>query len=710
MINIRLTRQITSAFLLVVITACSVAMAAQRGITNTSSSPYAKLRCVDMDDVRWTEGLWAERFQRCRTATIPGMRKALKIQKNGAQLINFKTAAGLVSGEHRGAPWGDGDCYKWLESMAHMYAITKDKKLDQLMDKWIEIIAKAQEPDGYISTNIQLTSKGRFQNYFHHELYNMGHLIMAGCIHRRATGKDNFLAIARKAGDCLYKEFHRQTSKSIQFGFNPSQIMALAELYRTTRDERYLELAGIFVNNRGSAPSKGHGRSSGTDMNQDRVPLRQERHAVGHAVCGTYLWCGAADVYAETGELALLESLKRIWRSAIHRRMHITGGVGAFHHKRSALGDGMSECFGEDYQLPLDEAYCETCSNIGNAMWNWRMLGLTGDAQYADIIEKVIYNTLVASVNPECNRYFYSNPVFWDGREVFVDDKGRKSANRTGQRWETLACYCCPPSVARTLAKLHGWVYSVSDEDVWIHIYGGNKLETELSDGFSIGLSQKTNYPWAGQIQITVDKAPAKPFGIMLRIPGWAEKATVKINGRKIAEQVKPGSYQALRRSWIKGDLIELNLPMPVRLMEAHPAAKSQHNRVAVMRGPVVYCLELPLRQDGAQIYKNGVFLPENIKFQSQFNHDFLGGMVLLKGRALTTEGKKEFVRHTNQVPLPNQAKWRDDVLYRKMTVRNLDYQPKNGTLDITLIPYFAWANRGLSYMEVWIPLARKCQ
>ena len=335
------------------------------------------------------------------------------------------------------------------------------------------------------------------------------------------------------------------------------------------------------------------------------------------------------------------------------------------------------------------------------------MLGVTGQAQYADIIEKVIYNTLLSSVNLKGNRYFYANPVSWDGREVFMDKRGRKSTSRTGQRWETLPCYCCPPSISRTIAQLHGWAYSVSDEEVWVHIYGANKLETELPDGSSVGLSQKTNYPWDGQIEIIVYKAPAKPFGIMLRIPGWAESATVRINGQKIADRVWPGSYRRLRRLWSKGDRIELDLPMPIRLMGAHPAMEDQRNRVTVMRGPVVYCIELPLDKGGAQTYKNGVFIPENIKLQPQFRRDFLGGVVVLKGSALTTEGKKDFVQHTSQIPLPKQTVWPNDELYRKMEVRDLDYQPKSGKIDVTLIPYFAWANRGLSYMDVWIPLAR---
>jgi len=677
----------------------AVCTAEGAGVVDTSKSEHARLQSVDMDDVRWTTGFWSEKHALCRTAMLPSVRQALLDSKNSEQLANFRVAAGLEQGTFRGTNWNDGDCYKWLEAVSLVYEVTKDPALDRLLDEWIGVIGKAQREDGFISTNAQLRDDVRPLDLpYTHQLYNMGHLLTAACVHHRATGKDNFLCIARKTADFLHRQFSPRPPRLVHFPWNPSAYMGLVELYRTTGDRKYLEVARTMIGNRGSSPGGGDHRNGGTDQTQDRVPLREETQAVGHAVCAMYLYCGAADLYLETGEPALLAALERIWRNVTTRQMYVTGAVGAG-SGRSFRGDPVHEAFLGDYVLP-ERAYAETCANIAGAMWNYRMLAATGEGRFADVIERVIYNSMLSAVSIDGKSFFYCNPLSWDG----TPGKGP----HTGRRWTTECnCYCCPPSVVRTIAKLHNWAYGVSDEGVWVNLYGGNKLQTTLPDGSEIHLTQQTDYPWDGQIKITVDRAPEKPISLMLRIPGWAGEVTAKLNGRALDCPLVPGSYAAVRHVWSAGDVIELDLPMPVRLIEAHPAVAGLQNKVAVMRGPLVYCLEAPLEQGGEQVWNSGVFLPENVAFTARRDPELLGGVTLLEGTALTFRGRDRFVREVaGRAESPNRRTDRQDTLYRTFQPRDLE-APEEDTLPVTLIPYYAWANRGLSYMEVWIPLAR---
>jgi DUF1680 family protein len=499
----------------------------------------------------------------------------------------------------------------------------------------------------------------------------MGHLLTAACIHHRATGKDSFLSVARKLADYLYGVFQPRPKHLALYGWNPSNIMGLVELYRTTGDKRYLELADIFVTMRGSVPNVPGERHPG-DQNQNSAPLRKETKAVGHCVTAAYLYCGAADVVAETGEQELMAALERIWANMTGRRMYITGGIGALHHGVSERGDKVHEAFGRDYQLPNRTAYNETCSNIGNAMWNWRMLALTGDARYADVMETVLYNSMLSAWGLDGKSYFYSNPLARAGRDVPL------LSNDTPQRWETHKCYCCPPSVARTVAKLGGWAYSLSGDGVWVHLYGGNTLTTKLADGSALKLTQTTDYPWDGKVAITIDDAGGGEFAVMLRIPGWAEGASIQVNGKAARAARNPCSYATLRRKWQAGDRIELTLPMPVRLVEAHPLVEECRGEVAVMRGPVVYCLESPDLPEGVKLAQ--IALPADIELKPRHDPKLLGGITVLEGQAI--------VRAVS------------DALYRAAKPE------RRKRAKLRLVPYYAWANRGISEMAVWLPLA----
>jgi len=312
----------------------------------------------------------------------------------------------------------------------------------------------------------------------------------------------------------------------------------------------------------------------------------------------------------------------------------------------------------------------------------------------------VLYNSLLSAVNLDGKAFFYCNPLLWDGTP------GHN--HQTGLRWTTECnCYCCPPSVARTIAKLHNWAYSVSDEGVWVNLYGSSKLDTELPDGSAIALTQRTDYPWNGRIEIRVDRAPRKPIGVMLRIPGWAEGATCRLNGRPLSTALTPGTYATVGRVWQPGDVVELDLPIPVRLIEAHPAVEGLRNKVAVMRGPIVYCLEAPLEQGGKRVWTDGVFLPENATFAARHDAELLGGVTVLETTAVTFRGRDRFIEDvSSRAESPTEPANSEGTLYRPFQARELN-PAEHDTVPITLIPYYAWANRGLSYMEVWIPLAR---
>jgi DUF1680 family protein len=563
----------------------------KRAQPNVIDSPYRKLKPTAPGSVRWTSGFWGKKFALCQETILPSMRQAMDVPENGAVFENLYIAAGLAEGEHLGTHWSDGDCYKWMEAVAHVYGVTGDPALDQALDELVDVIAQAQDPDGYICTQVQLTEVERWQATHHHELYNMGHLMTAAYVHHRVTGKEGFLSVACKLADYLYTVFQPRPPELANFAWNPSNIMGLVDLYRATGEKKYAELAGVFVDIRGSSPRGGgwareHVGSDGSDQNQDRVPLRKETGAVGHAVTATYLYCGATDVYAETGERALLAALERIWGDVVSRRMYVTGAVGAHHHAVSKRGDVVWEAFGLDYQLPNAIAYNETCANIGNGMWNWRLLGITAEAKYADVMEQVIYNSGLSPVSVDGRHFCYTNPLRWHGSGHL------RLSHDTPSRWMTHDCYCCPPQVARTIARMQDWAYGLSEEGVWVHLYGSNRLESNLLDGSSLVLTQETDYPWDGQITITIQEAPETPFAVMLRVPSWARGATIAVNGKAADVEAKPGTYAALERTWSAGDEIALTLPMPARLVVAHPRVEEARNQVAVMCGPVVYCLE----------------------------------------------------------------------------------------------------------------------
>ncbi|MDB4919576.1 MAG: ATP-binding protein [Mucilaginibacter sp.] len=657
--------------------------AQNKALVNTAASPFAKLSSVNMDEVIWTKGFWADRFKVCRDSMLPNLWKIYTDPTMGHATQNFEIAAGLDTGTHVGPPFQDGDFYKLFEGVAAMYAVTRDQKLDALMDKTIALFAKAQRPDGYIHTPTLIderyhpNSSKAFGDRLNFETYNLGHLMTAACVHYRATGKRSFLNIAIKATDYLYRFYKTASPELARNAICPSHYMGVVEMYRTTHDPKYLELAKNLIDIRGLM-------KDGTDDNQDRIPFRQQTQAVGHAVRANYLYAGAADVYAETGDPTLMHTLNLVWDDVVNRKMYVTGGCGALYDGASPDGTSyllkdvkeIHQAYGRDYQLPNLTAHNETCASVGNVLWNWRMLQLTGDAKFADIMELTLYNGMLSGISLNGKNFFYANPL------SVADDLPFQ------QRWSkdrvSYIAYsdCCPPNVIRTIAEVGDYAYSIGDKGVWVNLYGGNNLSTNLKDGSKIKLSQQTDYPWNGKISIRINEAPSKPFSVLLRIPGWCTTgAQVTVNGKPVHICLIPGEYAELNRKWHISDKIELWLPMPVKMVEANPLVEEARNQVAVKCGPIVYCMESAGVPKGTKLFNlslsvKGILTPQKIVID---NSD----LVALTGKASLED--------TN---------WKDK-LYHEVSAK----APRS--VNIQLIPYFAWDNRGKGEMETWIPFSR---
>ena len=675
------------ALILCSMMASGLVHAQQQGIVNNAESPHVKLRSIDIGDCRWTSGFWADKFKLCEQVMVPHMGEILKGDV-GHAYNNFKIAAGLKQGKHQGMRWHDGDFYKWMESAMYVAAINKDPAILKEQDEIIEVIGKAQQDDGYLSTQITLTDTPRWSNRQYHELYNSGHLLTSACIHHRVTGQRNFLDIAIKHADYLYRTFQPRPKELARFGFNQTQIMGLVELYRTTKDKRYLELAETFINMRGNSPSFKNWNTRYSDptvvatavgdMVQERTPLRKENEAVGHAVLALYFYAGAADVYAETGEKALVDALDRIWSNVVDKKMYVTGACGQAHHGASSqsgrASDFVHEAFIDEYMMPNLTAYNETCANLCNAMFSYRMLAVHGEAKYADIIELVMYNSALSGISADGKLYIYSNPL----RVVHGARDYSQLVTETPDRKPYLECFCCPPNLVRTIAKVSGWAYSLSENGVAVNLYGGNRLDTHLADGSPIQLSQQTQYPWDGQVTISVEACKDEPFEMLLRIPAWAEGATIQVNGNDVGVEVVPGTYAKILRRWQAGDVVAIDIPMEIMLLEGHPRIEEVRNQVAVKRGPVVYCVETPDLPEGTGILD--VYLPESSKLTAEYRPDFLGGMTTIHADLLLRADKKDGMYRTLDRPQWNPAR-------------------------VQFIPYYAWSNRGESEMSVWLPI-----
>jgi len=640
-----------------------------------AQEPHAVLDEVGIGEVHWTKGFWAERFAVCRDSMLPRLWRIYTDKNVSHAFENFRIAAGLDTGSHAGPPFHDGDFYKLLEGMAAMYAITHDRRLDSLMDMAIAVIATGQRPDGYIHTPVVIEERSTKvvsnEERLSFECYNLGHLMTAACMHYRATGKKTLLSVAIKAADWLAAFYQRSTPQQARNAICPSHYMGIVELYRVTKNLAYLQLAKKLIDIRGLA-------DNGTDDNQDRVPFRSQTVAMGHAVRANYLYAGVADVVAETGDDSLWQCLNAIWMDVTQRKMYITGGCGALYDGVSPDGVSYSpgaiqevhQAYGRDYQLPNTTAHNETCANIGNMLWNWRMLLVSGDSRYADVLEQALYNSVLSGVSLDGGGYFYTNPLRASRAFPY-------SLRWSGGREEYISLSnCCPPNLARTLAEVGNYAYCVNSKGLYVNLYGGNVLKTK-----ALELEEVTNYPWDGKVTITVKKAPATVFGINLRIPGWCKGASILVNGKAWDMAVEEGKYADLSCVWKAGDVIELGLPMPAVLIQANPLVEETRGQVAVRRGPVVYCLESPDLGPGQSIFT--VAMPAGARLKP-------APMNIGNGHFMALEGTVKL--------LPAG----DGKLYQEVSAE----PPKD--VRVRLIPYYAWANRGASDMTVWVDLLRE--
>jgi len=652
-------------------------LSAQNGLVNTNASPHAKLSSVGLSDVQWTKGFWAERFAICRDSMLPHLWKTYTSKDICYSFQNFRIAAGLDTGRFRGPSFHDGDFYKTLEAVAAMYATTKDKKLDAWMDEAIDVIGKAQKPDGYIYTKsiIEQKKSGQakmFDDKLSFEAYNFGHLMTAACVHHAATGKTSLLNIARKAADFLIGFYNTATPEQARNAICPSHYMGLAELYRATKEEKYLALVKKLIDIRGL--------SEGSDDNSDRLPFRQMKEVNGHAVRANYLFAGVADAYAETGDTTLLNTLDLMWDDVVNHKMYVTGGCGALYDGLSLEGlsykpdeiQKIQQAYGKDYQLPNMTAHNETCANIGNVLWNWRMFLLTGESKYADIVELELYNSVLSGVSMDGTKYFYTNPL------AASKDYPYDLRWSGGRQSYITKSNCCPPNTVRTIAEVSSYMYSVGEDGLYINMYGGNELKTKLKDGSVIALTEETNYPWDGRITINIKELSAKSGKIYLRIPGWCKKYQFKYNGK--APEMFNKKNDFISGDIRVGDKLELILDMPVTLLESNPLVEETKNQVAVKRGPVVYCLESADLPD-AKVFD--IMIPAFIKLQPT-------QMKINNGNVIALAGEGRSLQSNN---------WKN-TLYKEM---NTTVKP----VKIKLIPYYAWANRGKTDMTVWMPLIR---
>ncbi len=630
-------------------------------VVDTSHSPYARLKPVPLNAVTLTDGFWAPRLRINREVTIPSQYRLLE---ETGRIDNFRYAAGrhlTPDGQpgqkplaHRGRYYNDSDVYKWLEAVAWALATEPAPDLVQMAETVISEIASAQQTDGYVNTYYMFDrAPERWTNLRDmHELYCAGHLMQAAVAYHRATGKDRLLHVARHLADHICEVFGPPDEGRRPGTPGHEEIeMALVELARETGDPKYEQQAQFFLD------SRGHGLIGGSPYHQDHRPFREMDRMVGHAVRAVYLSAGATDLYAETGETALRETLDRLWLNMTTRQMYLSGGIGSRY---------AGESFGADYELPNARAYAETCAAIGSIMWNWRMLALEGDARYADVVETTLFNGFLAGLSLDGESYFYQNPLADDG-------------SHRRQPW--FDCACCPPNIARLLASLPGYFYSVSDDGIWVHLYAEGTARIRNGASASVGLVQHTRYPWDGEIALEVQGEG--PFSLYLRVPCWCtEGATLEVNGTASTGPLAPGTYAHVRRTWQAGDTVRLHLPMPVRTVESYPYVLENTGRVALMRGPLLYCLE---QVDNPGFDLRDLVLPPGAAPSAAFQRDLLGGVVALRSQAET---------------VPPDDAWHDR-LYR--TASSEPQRQTSRSVEITAIPYYSWANREPGPMRVWV-------
>lgn len=629
------------------------------GPVDTTKSPYARHRTLALSDVSLDGGFWST-WQ--RTNHKVSLRHGFDQLERFGNFNNLKLAAGKGEGEYRKPVFMDSDVYKWLEAIGYELAWNPDPELVEMADHAIQLVEAAQGADGYLNSYWDVVEPDRrWADLDHgHELYCAGHLFQAAVAYHRATGDRRLLEVSCRFADYIDSVFG--PGKRIGTPGHPEIEMALVELYRETGERRYLDLALYFVDERGHGLLQ-HSRFGGGAYYQDHIPVREASTVEGHAVRQLYLTTGVADLYLETGEGALLDALMRQWHNMTSRKLFITGGLGSQH---------AGEAFGEPYELPNERCYCETCAQIASIMWNWRMLLITSERRFADLLERTLYNGFLSGVSVDGRCYFYVNPLMSRGADPLL---GRKHIVRP--EWH--GCACCPPNVMRTLSSLQHYLATTDESGIQIHQYAPSTIRAAAGDGQAV-LQMETNYPWEGTIKLTV-KEGSGDWTLKLRIPDWCAQASWEVNGQAEAIDVKDG-YAVLSRSWAAGDTVELTLAMQPTLIEAHPRVDPTRSSVAIERGPLVYCFEGADQAPGVEILDAQIDVSQPVS--DAWRSDLLGGIVAVEAAGFSAD----------------PSAW-GDSLYRPL---GHGAAPVRQSTQLTAIPYYAWANRGPNPMRVWIP------
>jgi DUF1680 family protein len=646
------------------------------GPVDNSRSANSSFRVLSNGAVKFTKGFWAERQAVNHKVSL---KHAYKMLNKAGNLHNLKMAAGLASGEYRGESFSDETVYKWLEAMAWELGRAPDKELQALADEVISLVALVQQPDGYLNSYYQFVEPERKWTAFDfgHELYCAGHMIQAAVAFKRAVDDDRMLKIAQRFADHIDAVFG--PGKKEEACGHPEVEMALVELSRCTGEKRYLHLAQFFVDQRGKNKMHGLG-ANGPEYHQDHIAVRKAEHVIGHAVRQMYLAAGIADLYMETGEKALLNTSRRLWTDMTAGKMYITGGVGSRY-------DG--EAFGESYELPTDQCYCETCAAIGNLFWNWRMLLISGESRYADLIERLMYNAILSSPNLDGDGFFYVNPLMVrDSNYVrFSSNPPTGEHKATGRpEWHSVAC--CPPNVMRLRASLANYFATTDEIGIQIHQYTNMQISIPIAGQNSLlTLIVETAYPRNGQGKITVAEGSDQSFVIALRVPGWCRKFVVKVNGRAVKQSSDKG-YITMKRTWKHGDVLEFDFAMPPSLIEADSRVDSVRGCLAIQRGPIIYCLEEYDQAKGVNLLD--VEIDPSIKLTERWQADLLGGLMTVQVSGFQ----------------PSRSARTENELYHPLAARNKKKLSLR-KIKLTAIPYFAWGNRGIGPMRVWIPMAK---
>jgi hypothetical protein len=646
---------------------------------NIEKRQFNKLAPLPFHQVEINDKFWAKKQKVNREVSIHFQHQKLE---GDHHINNFRVAAGIKKGLQRGELHFDSDLYKWLEAACYILHLHPDVELEHKANEIIDLIAESQTKDGYVNTffSTKFVNKRFINLQFFHELYCAGHLIQAAIAHNRATGKDKLLNVAIKYANLLINIFLGGTRKRAP-GHEEIE-MALIELYRLTDNINYLNLTKDLIDRRGKIKNlktyilnqiidmaktlklakkineryekknideKSEVEEFYSDLtikekirfikqiingkyNQLNVPVRDTFEPVGHAVRATYLYCGMADLYSEIGDKSLLKALELIWLKMAKARMYITGGIGSI---RGVEG------FDRDFMLKNEKSYSETCAAIGNMMWNLRLLNITGKCKYADLIEKLLYNAMLVGISIDGKKFTYYNPLISSG----YDD-----------RHEWFLCACCPPNVARTISSLGKYIYSVSENGIWIHQYIGSKMKTVLDENKKINLNLDSDFPWDGKVKITLELKGNQNFSIFLRVPNWCNDAALFINNSKYQGRLSPGKYVEIIRNWNNNDVIKLNLKMEPKLELSDRRIKENRGRVAISFGPLIYCME-QIDNTKFNIFRAEISKYSNLRVS--YKSDLLGGINVIEGNLLDN---KKFIA----------------------------------------IPYYAWCNRGPNKMQIW--------